>query len=65
MTGAIISFLAYTVILATIGIWSYKIVEKVPISKYEEEFYAAGRGLGGIVVSLPVRACATPTATPG
>ena len=52
MTGAIISFLTYTVILASIGIWSYKIVEKVPISKYEEEFYAAGRGLGGIVVAL-------------
>jgi sodium/pantothenate symporter len=52
MNGAIISFLVYTAILASIGIWSYKIVEKVPISKYEKEFYAAGRGLGGIVVAL-------------
>lgn len=52
MNGAIVSFLLYTAILAAIGIWSYKIVEKVPISKYEEEFYAAGRGLGGIVVAL-------------
>ena len=47
MNPAVISFLAYTGILVVIGIWSYKIVEKVPIAKYEEEFYAAGRGLGG------------------
>ena len=52
MNAAIVTFLAYTAILIAIGIWSYKIVEKVPIAKYEEEFYAAGRGLGGIVVAL-------------
>ena len=52
MNAATISFLAYTAILVAIGVWSYRIVEKVPISKYEEEFYAAGRGLGGIVVAL-------------
>ena len=52
MNAAIVSFLVYTVILIAIGIWSYRIVEKVPISKYEKEFYAAGRGLGGIVVAL-------------
>ncbi|MFQ5770384.1 MAG: hypothetical protein ACE5HX_07605 [bacterium] len=52
MNGAMVSFLAYTAILIAIGLWSYKIVEKVPITKYEEEFYAAGRGLGGIVVAL-------------
>lgn len=52
MSPAIISFLIYTAILLAIGIWSYKIVEKVPIAKYEKEFYAAGRGLGGIVVAL-------------
>lgn len=51
---AILSFLAYTGILIAIGIWSYRIVEKVPISKYEEEFYAAGRGLGGLVVALVI-----------
>jgi len=54
MNPAVISFLAYTGILVVIGIWSYKIVEKVPIAKYEEEFYAAGRGLGGIVVALVI-----------
>lgn len=52
MNAAIISFLSYTAILIAIGIWSYWIVEKVPISKYEQEFYAAGRGLGGIIVAL-------------
>ena len=52
MNPAIISFLAYTVLLIVIGLWSYRIVEKVPIGKYEEEFYAAGRGLGGIVVAM-------------
>ncbi len=52
MNAAILSFLAYTGLLIVIGIWSYRIVEKVPIAKYEEEFYAAGRGLGGIVVAL-------------
>lgn len=52
MNPAIISFLVYTALLAAIGIWSYRIVEKVPISKYENEFYAAGRGLGGIIVAL-------------
>ena len=52
MNWAILSFLAYTAILIAIGIWSYRIVEKVPIEKYEKEFYAAGRGLGGIVVAL-------------
>lgn len=51
---AILSFLTYTGILIAIGIWSYRIVEKVPISKYEEEFYAAGRGLGGLVVALVI-----------
>lgn len=52
MNLALVSFLAYTGVLLAIGIWSYRIVEKVPIAKYEEEFYAAGRGLGGIVVAL-------------
>ncbi|MBL7074429.1 hypothetical protein ISS37_04220 [candidate division KSB1 bacterium] len=52
MNAAIVTFLAYTAILIAIGIWSYRIVEKVPIAKYEKEFYAAGRGLGGIVVAL-------------
>ncbi len=52
MNWATVSFLLYTAILLAIGVWSYKIVEKVPIKRYEEEFYAAGRGLGGIVVSL-------------
>ncbi len=47
MNLALVSFLAYTAVLLAIGIWSYRIVEKVPIAKYEEEFYAAGRGLGG------------------
>jgi len=52
MNWAVVSFLAYTGILIAIGVWSYRIVEKVPISKYENEFYAAGRGLGGVVVAL-------------
>ena len=52
MSAAILSFALYTLILIFIGLWSYRIVEKVPISKYEEEFYAAGRGLGGIIVAL-------------
>lgn len=52
MNWAIFSFLSYTAVLIAIGIWSYRIVEKVPIAKYEDEFYAAGRGLGGIVVAL-------------
>ena len=52
MNAATISFLIYTAILVGIGIWSYRMVEKVPISKYEKEFYAAGRGLGGIIVAL-------------
>ena len=54
MNPAVISFLAYTILLIAIGIWSYRIVEKVPIAKYEEEFYAAGRGLGGIIVALVI-----------
>jgi len=49
---ALVAFLAYTGVLLAIGIWSYRIVEKVPIAKYEEEFYVAGRGLGGVVVAL-------------
>jgi sodium/pantothenate symporter len=52
MNPAVVSFIIYTAILAAIGIWSYRIVEKVPIKKYEKEFYAAGRGLGGIVVAM-------------
>ena len=52
MNLALVSFLAYTGVLLAIGIWSYRLVEKVPIAKYEEEFYAAGRGLGGVVVAL-------------
>ncbi len=54
MNTAIVTFLSYTGLLIVIGIWSYRIVEKVPINKYEEEFYAAGRGLGGIVVALVI-----------
>jgi sodium/pantothenate symporter len=54
MNAATISFLAYTAVLAAIGIWSFRIVEKVPIQKYEQEFYAAGRGLGGVVVALVI-----------
>ena len=49
MNLALVAFLAYTAVLLAIGIWSYRIVEKVPIAKYEEEFYAAGRGLAGDV----------------
>lgn len=52
MNWASVSFIVYTLILLAIGIWSYRIMEKVPIAKYEEEFYTAGRGLGGIVVAL-------------
>jgi sodium/pantothenate symporter len=52
MNPAVLSFFTYTAILIAIGIWSYRIVERVPIAKYEKEFYAAGRGLGGIVVAL-------------
>ena len=52
MNLALVSFLAYTGVLLAIGIWSYRIVEKVPIAKYEEEFYTAGRGLGGVLVAL-------------
>jgi sodium/pantothenate symporter len=52
MNWATVSFVIYTLILLAIGIWSYRIVERVPIAKYEEEFYAAGRGLGGVVVAL-------------
>ena len=52
MSFALIAFLAYTGVLLAIGIWSYRIVEKVPVARYEEEFYAAGRGLGGVVVAL-------------
>lgn len=52
MNPAIVSFLVYTAILTAIGIWSYRIVEKVPINKYEKEFYAAGRGLGGFIVAM-------------
>jgi len=52
MNPAIISFAVYTALLTGIGIWSFKIVEKVPIVKYEQEFYAAGRGLGGLVVAM-------------
>ena len=52
MNWATVAFGLYTAILLAIGIWSYKIVEKVPIAKYEQEFYAAGRGLGGVVVAL-------------
>jgi len=54
MNAAMVSFLSYTAILIAIGIWSYRIVERVPIKKYEEEFYAAGRGLGGIIVALVI-----------
>ena len=52
MNPAVISFSIYTAILVAIGIWSYRIVEKVPITKYEKEFYAAGRGLGGVFVAM-------------
>lgn len=54
MNAAMVSFLSYTAILIAIGIWSYRIVERVPLKKYEEEFYAAGRGLGGIIVALVI-----------
>ncbi len=54
MNAATISFLGYTGVLVAIGIWSFRIVEKVPIKKYEQEFYAAGRGLGGVVVALVI-----------
>lgn len=54
MNAAVLSFSAYTALLVGIGVWSYKLVEKVPIQKYEEEFYAAGRGLGGVVVALVI-----------
>ncbi|MFW6116794.1 MAG: sodium:solute symporter family transporter [bacterium] len=52
MSAATVTFVIYTLILLAIGIWSYRIVEKVPITRYEEEFYTAGRGLGGVVVAL-------------
>lgn len=54
MNLALVAFLAYTAVLLAIGIWSYRIVEKVPVAKYEEEFYTAGRGFGGILVALVI-----------
>ncbi len=56
MSLALASFLAYTLVLIAIGLWSYRIVEKVPIAKYEDEFYTAGRGLGGVMVALIIAA---------
>jgi sodium/pantothenate symporter len=56
MNLALASFLAYTLVLLVIGLWSYRIVEKVPIARYEEEFYTAGRGLGGVLVALIIAA---------
>lgn len=52
MNAATFSFLGYTALLAALGVWSYRIVERVPIDRYEQEFYAAGRGLGGVLVAL-------------
>jgi len=54
MSLALATFLAYTGLLLAIGLWSYRLLEKVPIARYEEEFYTAGRGLGGIVVALVI-----------
>jgi sodium/pantothenate symporter len=54
MNLALVSFLAYTGVLVAIGLWSYRLVEKVPIDRYEEEFYTAGRGLGGILVAMVI-----------
>lgn len=54
MNLALVSFLAYTGVLLAIGIWSYRIVERVPIARYEEEFYTAGRGFGGVLVALVI-----------
>lgn len=54
MSLALASFLAYSVVLLAIGLWSYRLVERVPIARYEEEFYTAGRGLGGVVVALVI-----------
>jgi sodium/pantothenate symporter len=51
---ALASFLAYTGVLVAIGLWSFRLMEKVPIAKYEEEFYSAGRGLGGVLVALVI-----------
>jgi len=56
MNGAAVSFFIYTALLGALGLWSYKLVERIPISKYEEEFYAAGRGLGGFIVALIIAA---------
>lgn len=52
MNGAVVTFSGYTLLLAGIGIWSFKILKKIPLERYEQEFYAAGRGLGGIVIAL-------------
>jgi len=54
MSLALASFLGYTTLLLAIGIWSFRLVEKVPIAKYEEEFYSAGRGFGGVLVALVI-----------
>ena len=54
MNLALASFLAYTAVLLAIGIWSYRIVERVPLARYEEEFYTAGRGFGGVMVALVI-----------
>ncbi len=69
MNWAIVTFLGYTGVLLAVGIWSYSIVERVPLAKYEKEFYAAGRGLGGVLVALVIAgglaSAGTFIATPG
>jgi sodium/pantothenate symporter len=66
---AVVTFLGYTGALLAVGLWSYRIVEKVPLAKYEKEFYAADRGLGGVLVALVIAgglaSAGTFIATPG
>ena len=56
MDAILAIFILYTVILLVISVYSYRVTEKAPAEEFAEEFYAAGRGFGAIIVALLIGA---------
>lgn len=50
------TFLIYTAILLGVGVYSQRSMQKVALASFVDEFYTAGRGMGGLVVALMIAA---------
>ncbi len=50
------TFIGYTILMLLIGYFAKKIMDKMAVERYMEEFYTGGRGMGALMLAMMVAA---------